>query len=53
MPIVYILKRVYFEEKVNLYLDTLSVVIFAPHELEDGIHGSPVVEFLFKLMRIT
>lgn len=35
------------------YLDALSVGIFLPHVLEDGIHGPPVVEFLLKLVRIT
>lgn len=37
---------------ISEYLDTFSVVLFAPHVLEDWIHGSSVVEFLLKLMGI-
>lgn len=38
---------------IPCYLDTLSIALFAPHVFEDGIHGSSIVELLFKLMRIT
>lgn len=34
-------------------LNTLSIVVLCPHVLEDGIHGSPVIKLLFKLMRVT
>lgn len=35
------------------YLNALSVVFFAPHVFQNWIHGSSIVKFLFKLMRIS
>lgn len=35
------------------HLYALPVRICAPHVPQDGIHGTPVVKLLFKLVRVT